>query len=53
MPFKDFFTSQQTGYRACVPVALNICSHNPFASSALNLIFRCKTLILTVPNWLF
>jgi len=36
----------------CVPVALNVCSHNPFASSALNLIFLCRTFILTVPKWL-
>ena len=36
----------------CVPVALNICSHNLFASSALNLICLCKSFILTVPKWL-
>ena len=34
----------------CVPVALNVCSHDLFASSALNLIFLCKTFILTVPK---
>ena len=36
----------------CVPVALNVCSHRPFVSSALNLIFLCRTFILTMSKWL-